>query len=111
MESSVDHKSRFARLTDLSAEKLQQLETILKSILATPLAQKTFAQIIDGNPTDSQSDPSNEAIQQYKQIRESFTVQALKVDTHVNWPFILSSHISLADFDKAGPRLPESVVG
>lgn len=48
MESRVSHISTFAGPTTLGAEKLQQLETLLTSILAMPAAQDTYGHLIDG---------------------------------------------------------------
>lgn len=47
MESRVSRIFTFAGPTTLSAEKLQQLETLLTSILAMPAAQDTYAHLID----------------------------------------------------------------
>lgn len=47
MGSHVNELTRFEGLADLSAEKLQQQETIFKSILALPITWVTYAQIID----------------------------------------------------------------
>ena len=102
MESSVKEKSEFAMLVPLGAEKLQQLETVLKSILALPIAQDTYAQIIDGKSSqrsDMESriqslftetttvSPSGGAMQQYEEIKnvfkawKVFVARACKVDT------------------------------
>lgn len=124
MESPVNRVSGFVDLADLSAEKLQQLETVLKSILALPIAQDTYAQIIDGNPTwqsyaepnakrfplettivSDHPTPSPGAIQRYEEFRKDFTAAALKTDTQVCWRFNSTAHRSRAEFDIVGPKV------
>lgn len=92
MDSTGNNFSHFADLGYLSAEKLQQLDTILRSILALPVAQDTYAHIIDGKPTwesnaNSNSkgplNPSHKARQQYEEFRKVFNAQALKLDKKV----------------------------
>lgn len=96
----------FSDLIHLSAEKLQQLEVVLESILALPIAQETYAQIIDGerirqplldsstqgsSTEDSSAEtaivsdrpkPSSWAIQQYRKFMKDF-VDTLKINTEV----------------------------
>ena len=86
-------------LIHLSAEKLQQLETVLESILALPIAQETYAQIIDGKrirqtPLDGSTQesstetaivsdrpkPSRRAIQHFKEFMKDF-VDTLNINT------------------------------
>lgn len=104
MESNVNEVSGFGDLTNLKAEKLQELETILTSILALPIARETYAQIIDGFPTrnprsreiwsarssplsdstiSQDSRPSDRAVQLYEEIRVAFAPQGLKVSLKV----------------------------
>ncbi|CAF9930845.1 MAG: hypothetical protein ALECFALPRED_004741 [Alectoria fallacina] len=81
MESKLTEVSPCLGLTNLSAEKLQPLEVALTSILAMPIARDTYAQMIDGTSVRDHPSPSNEAIQQYEEIRKGFAVRALKIDT------------------------------
>lgn len=88
-------------LSNLSVEKLQDLERVLKPILALPIARDTYAQIIDGTPTrtpysddikanksplsetiivSDNSKPSDRAMQLYEEIRTTFAPQGLKID-------------------------------
>ncbi|KAF6230551.1 hypothetical protein HO133_004895 [Letharia lupina] len=102
MFSQVTETPRFAELANLSIDRLKQLETTLASILASPNAQDTYAQIIDGratwqshvdpntrgfpNETIIVSDhptPSDGAMQLYEEIRTVFTPQALKIDVQL----------------------------
>lgn len=83
MESKLTEVSPCLGLTNLSAEKLQPLEVALTSILAMPIARDTYAQMIDGTSVRDHPSPSNEAIQQYEEIRKGFAVRALKIDTKV----------------------------
>ena len=82
MRSNFNQVSEFSDLFHLSANKLQQLDTVLKSILALPIAQDTYAQIIDGNPT-WHSTPNHKARQQYEEFRKSFIAQTLKLNKRV----------------------------
>ena len=83
MESKLTEVSPSPGLTNLSPEKLQPLEAALTLILAMPIARDTYAQIINGTNGRDHPSPSNEAIQQYEEIRKGFTVRALKIDTKV----------------------------
>ena len=97
----------FGDLTNLSFEKLQELETLLESILASPLARDTYAQIIDGSPirtpysdgikadenswretiiVGDKTKPSDEALQEYEKIRTGFAPQILRIDLKVRTP-------------------------
>ena len=103
----------FDDLTSLSAEKLQELETVLGSILSLPIACETFAQIIDGTPTrtpysddikankshlwetiivSNNSKPSDWAIQEYKKFRTTFRTtfppKGLIIDLEVRTLFL-----------------------
>lgn len=82
MASTLNHLSGFSDLLHLSVEKLQQLDVVLKSILALPIAEDTFAQILDGKPS-WQSKPSDEARQRYGEFRKAFSIQALKLNAQV----------------------------
>ena len=102
MESNINMLPEFADLGHLSAEKLQQLDTVLKSILALPGAQDTYTHIIDGKPTwesntNSNTEgplrPSHKARQQYEEFRKVFNAQALKLDTQVRCLYTLIDHI------------------
>lgn len=119
MESNTTTKEipTFGDLTNVSAEKLQELETVLAAILALPLARETYAQIIDGTPTrtawsdeiqrelndcesrswektivSGNAKPSDQAVEQYEMIRTTFGPQNLRVDLKVripSWYFML----------------------
>lgn len=82
MASTLKHLSGFSDLLHLSVEKLQQLDVVLKSILALPIAEDTFAQILDGKPS-WQSKPSDEARRRYGEFRKAFSIQALKLNAQV----------------------------
>lgn len=82
----------FGDLTNLSPEKLQELETVLNSILALPVARETYFQIIHGTPSRMRSHlretivvndslkSSEKAIQLFEEIRTKFALQNLKID-------------------------------
>ena len=97
----------FGDPTNLNVEKLQELETVLKSILALPLAKDTYAQILDGSPirtpfsddirahksslletiiVGDKTKPSDDALQGYESIRRAFTPQILRIDLKVRTP-------------------------
>ena len=111
METNVTEVSTWPDISNLSAEKLQQLETIMASILAMPVARDTYAQIIDGSVVHDHSKISDEAIKQYEEIRKGFTARALKIDTQVHSRPTSVDHYSPADFAKADPELSECAVG
>lgn len=94
----------FGDLTNVSAEKLQELETVLQRILALPIARDTYAQIIDGTPTrtpfsdeikksgstfyktiigSENSKPTDKAMQKYEEIRPKIAPQDLVIDLKV----------------------------
>ena len=104
MESKAHENLNFGDLSNLDVKKLQELNTVLASILALPVAQEAFSQIIAGKPTRSpfsddiktrscymhetfiDSDnvkPSDQAVRQYENIRKAFTPQGLKIDLNV----------------------------
>lgn len=100
MDSPADKLPTFADLANLSIDKFQQLESTLASILASPAAQDAYAQLIDGTPTwqsyvndsglanevtivSDHPNPSDEAIQQYEEIRAGLTLHAVKMDINV----------------------------
>ncbi len=126
MNSHHDQSPRFAHLANLSTIKIQQLDTILASILELPSTQSTYAQIIDGkrtwqsyidpntygfqNETTIVSDhpnPSDRALQLYEEIRTKFTPQALRLEVNVFLPFFPTSFRADADSDIAGSELPK----
>lgn len=100
-DSNTSEMPIFGDLTNLSPEKLRELETVLNSILALPVARETYAQIIDGKPirTPYSEDikalrshlretiivkdnpkPSDQAMQLYEEIRTKFAPQTLEID-------------------------------
>ena len=104
MESFVKPQSSFGDLTNVDPKKLQDLETVLTTILASPIARDTFAQIIEGRPTrtpDSDEikkskDPSRktitngnnvkpgrEAVQRFDEIKAAFGPLDLIIDLQV----------------------------
>ena len=101
-ESKANEMLEIGDLSNLSPEKLQELESVLASILTLPLARETYAQIIDGNPTRTPSalginpfttldisddqKPSDRAMQQYEEFRRTFAPQGLKIDLQVSTP-------------------------
>ncbi|CAF9929375.1 MAG: hypothetical protein ALECFALPRED_004305 [Alectoria fallacina] len=89
MESYVNNMPTFGDLTNVSVEKLQELSAVLAKILALPIARDTYAQIIDGKPTRiphsdqdkaSQSQPTDQAVQEYEKIRKAFAPENLLID-------------------------------
>lgn len=138
MTSNPDELPTFGDLTNVSAEKLQELETLLTAILASPIAKATYAQIIDGTPlrtpysdeikaaesglrkTISVGDrktPSNHALQEYEKIRTIFAPQDLKLDLKVRDPFLRVAHIFRSDstqlaqaYQNAPPDSPEHLL-
>ena len=104
MESFVKDKASFCHLTNVDPNKLQDLETVLTTILALPIARDTFAQVIEGRPTRTPySDeikkskdpfektiiigdsvkPNHEAVQRFEEIRAAFKPQELTMDLKV----------------------------
>lgn len=94
----------FGDLTNVSVEKLEELEKILGVILALPITRNTFAQIIEGTPTrtpfsdeikqsestfrhtviaNHDAEPSDEAVQDFEEIRSAFTARNLIIDLKV----------------------------
>ena len=104
MSSNISKDPGFTELSNLSSEKLQLLDTVLASILALPIAQDTFAQIIHGKAA-WQSSPSQRAREQYKIFRKSFSAQVLKLDTQFRRHDINSVYISSADIDIADSKV------
>ena len=119
-------------LSNLSAEKLQELETLLKSILALPIARDTYAQIIDGTPTrtpysddikafrsplrktiivNDNSEPSGRAMQLYEETRTTFAPQGLKIDLKACTSSLMIFHFINPDSNTAGARLPKCATG
>lgn len=107
MESLATQKPTFGDLSNLSVEKLQELDTILTWILALPVARNTYAQIIDGIPTrtpysddikahrshltetiivSDNAKPSDKAIREYEKIRTGFALHLLRIDLAVCVP-------------------------
>ena len=128
MDFNVTGASGTGNLAPLSAEKLKQLETVLKSILALPIAQDTYAQIIDGEPIQQPGlesiiprsptvGPSDGAMQQYEEIRKFFRVwkvfvaEVCKVDTKVGLTSASTNHSSQSDCDIAGPEVSKCAAG
>ena len=103
MESSNNKMPTFGDLTNLSVEKLEELNTVLTTILALPVARDAYAQIIDGKPTrtpysevnlrqsktgkinsiSGHSKPPDQAFEEYEKIRKAFTSQDLLIDLKV----------------------------
>ena len=89
MEMNANEATELTSLDHLNAAKLQELDAILKLILALPITRATYAQIIDGKlqnrtaAVSGQLNPSPKATKQYEDFREVFTANALKLDTQV----------------------------
>ena len=104
MESYANEMPNFGDLTNVSVEKLEELNAVLATILALPVARDTYAQIIDGKPTrtpysednkasqsgtgnirsvSGRSKPTDRALQEYEKIRKAFAPQNLLVDLKV----------------------------
>lgn len=101
MESYANKGPTSGDLTILGVEKIQELDTVLKTILA---AQDIYAQIIDGNPThpalvvypnektssvSGTLKPSDRALQEYEKIRKPFASQDSLIDLKVRDPFLV----------------------
>ena len=118
MESYVNTMPTFGDLTNVSVEKLQELNAVLAKILALPIARDTYAQIIDGKPTctpysdkdkASQPQPTEQAMQEYEKIRKAFAPENLLIDLKVRDPSILV-HLKRPNSDTAGSRVPKRAV-
>lgn len=102
MASNSADLSGFGDLTNVSAERLQDLEILLRAILALPIAKSTYAQIIDGTPArtpfsdeyrtsvcystiidSDEAKPSDEAMQEYEKVKTTFAPQDLIIDLKV----------------------------
>ena len=114
INSNAKELPGFGRLTHLKPEKLQELNAVLKLILALPVAREAYAQIIDGTPTrtpysddikahrsyfsktiivNHNTKPSDQATQQYEMIRAAFTPEGLIVDVKVRSYSPSTSHL------------------
>ena len=98
---SPEHDVDLVNLACITPEKLERLEATLATILTSSVAEETYAQLIDGNPTRSSfyenyggenlentnvSDldkPSSQAIQSFQDIRASFSPLDLSLDVNV----------------------------
>ena len=126
MNSHYDQSPGFADLASLSTKKIQQLDTILASILELPSTQSTYAQVIDGKRTwqsyidpntygfqkettivSDHPNPSDRAMQLYEEIRMKFTPQVLRLDEKGFLPFFPTSFRADADSDIGGSELPK----
>ena len=104
MELNSNEKPSFGDLTNLTVEKLQELDTVLTSILTLPIARNTYAQVIDGKPirtpysddikarksrlsetiiVSDNAKPSPHALQEFEKIRTRFATQDLRIDLKV----------------------------
>lgn len=104
MESIASDMPSFGDLTNVDPEKLRDLETVLTTILALPIARDTLAQVIEGRPTRTPysdeirnstlpfhktiivSDnlkPSHKALQKFEEIKQAFAPQDLIIDLKV----------------------------
>ena len=114
MQQVESNPGEMCDLSNLSAEKLQELETLLKSILALPIARETYAQIIDGLPTQTpysndikalksfltetiiisdNSEPSDRAMQLYQEIKTTFAPRKLKIGLKARSPSFITLHL------------------
>lgn len=104
MDTKAHENLNFGDLSNLDVNKLQELDTVLASILALPVTQEASSQIIAGKPTRSpfsddiktkrcymhetfidsdNAKPSDQAVREYENIRKAFTPQSLKIDLNV----------------------------
>ena len=111
MESIASHMPSFGHLTNIDPEKLQDLETVLTTILALPIARDTLAQVIEGTPIRTPfSDeikkskstfrktiivgdnvkPRHEAVQKFDEIKTAFAPQDLIIELKVRSLSILT---------------------
>lgn len=88
-----------ANLSDLTPRKLELLDRSLKFILLSAIAQDTFAQIIDGQPTrlsyeinyrtirdpdvSERMYPADSSIREWIEIREAVVPQTLRLDAQL----------------------------
>ena len=101
MDPKANKMPSIGDLSNLSPTKLQELETVLASILALPVARQTYAQIIDGKsnrdlsqfdmnalryPVNDNLKPSDRAVQLYEEFKVTFAPQGLKIDLQVRSP-------------------------
>ena len=118
IEPKAYEMPNFNDLTNLSAGKLHELETVLASILSLPIACETYAQIIDGKPTrtahsddikahkshlwetiivSNDSKPSDWAMQEYEKFRTTFMTtfppKGFIIDLKVRTPFLSVDHL------------------
>lgn len=117
MKSYVNEICEFTDLDHLSASKLHQLDTVLKSILALSITRDTYVSIIDGKLPSStpglsnQSTGSHKAREQYEEFRKAFTAQVLKLDTQVCSSQAAADHNSCADINVASLQIPDCTTG
>lgn len=103
---NMDHITNFADLTHLDNAKFQILQNTVKSILTSTIAEDSFAQIIDGQPTrlsfeknfnydrplydaagvSEATEPSPKSLQLFRTIRADFALQGLKINAQVCHP-------------------------
>lgn len=123
---------RFGDLSNLSAEKLQELETVLKSVLALPIARDTYAQIIDGTPTrtpyfddikarrsrlketiilSDSLNPTDQAMQLYEEIRTTFAPQGLKIDLKARTSSLIIVHLIKPDSTQLAQNYQNALPG
>ena len=105
MESVASDMANFGSLTNIDPENLQDLKTVLTTILALPIARDTFAQVIDGTPTrtpfsdeiknskftysktiivNDNMKPSHKAVQKFDEIKTAFAPQNLMIELKVH---------------------------
>lgn len=104
IESIASDMPSFGDLTNVDPEKLQDLETVLTTIRALPIARDTLAQVIEGRPTrtpfsdefkksrstfhktiivNDNVKPSHKAVQKFDEIKTAFAPQDLIIDLEV----------------------------
>ena len=122
----------FGKLTILDPEKLQNLETVLTTILALPIARDTLAQVIEGIPTrtpfsdeiknssDSFSKtiivgdnvgPGHKAVQKFDEMKTAFALQDLIIELKVRSLFILILYSVQTDLVQLAQRYQDAAQG
>ena len=93
------NSNSLADLSDLAPTKLELLSRLLRPILQSAIAEDTFAQIIDGQPTrpsyrknyrtvwdpdvSERTRPTDSSIREWTEIKETFVPQILKLDAQL----------------------------
>ena len=114
LEVVAMNSDSLANLSDLALTKFELLDRTLKPILLSAIAEDTFAQIIDGQPTrpsyrknyrtvwdrgvSERTRPTDSSIREWTEIKETFVPQILRLDAQLVQAFQSSEeHSHLED--------------